>query len=49
MGRDWLGVVGEFEKTFPQGLKPRFIFQTFAARLKPCPDTSCCLGIYSGK
>ncbi|MGD0790002.1 MAG: efflux transporter outer membrane subunit [Terracidiphilus sp.] len=25
------------EETFPQGLKPRFIFRLFAARLKSCP------------
>jgi len=30
-------VMGKFEKSFCQWLKPRFIFQALAARMKPCP------------
>jgi inner membrane protein len=30
------------EETFPQGLKPSVDSKQFSARLKSCPDTSCC-------
>jgi hypothetical protein len=34
-----MGVVGQFEEAFLQGLKPTIILRVLPARLKSCPDT----------